>query len=65
MIDAYVDLPDPGGPNKITLGGLLGALLLYLILSILAKSFATSFYYLSIVLYSYMNPLKALFTPLI
>ena len=39
---AYVDLPEPGGPNKITLGGLLGALLLNLILNILARSLATS-----------------------
>jgi len=49
---AWVDLPDPGGPSKITLGGLLGALLLNLILSILAKSLATSFWALSMALYS-------------
>ena len=52
MMRDYVDLPEPGGPRRITLGGLLGALLLNLILSILAKSFATSFYSLSIALYS-------------
>ena len=52
IVDAYVDLPDPGGPSKITLGGLLGALLLYLILSIRARSLATSFWALSTALYS-------------
>jgi hypothetical protein len=40
---ACVDLPEPGGPSKITLGGLLGALLLYLILNMRARSLATSF----------------------
>lgn len=52
IIADWVDLPEPGGPKIRTLGGLLGALLLYLILSILAKSLATSFCYLSIALYS-------------
>ena len=47
IILAWVVLPDPGGPNKTTRGGLLGALLLYLILNILASSLATSFWGLS------------------
>lgn len=49
----------------MTLGGLLGASLLYLILNILAKSLATSFWSFSFASYSYTNPLKVLRTPLI
>ena len=52
MILAYVDLPEPGGPKRITRGGLLGASFLYLILSIRARSFATSFWSLSLASYS-------------
>jgi small-conductance mechanosensitive channel len=43
MLAAYVVFPDPGGPSRITLGGLLGAVLLNLILSIFARSFPTTF----------------------
>ena len=34
---AYVDLPDPGGPSMMILGGFLGHVLLYLSLSILER----------------------------
>jgi hypothetical protein len=39
---ACSDLPLPGGPRRMTLAGLLGPLLLNLILSMRAKSLATS-----------------------
>jgi len=41
-IFAWVDLPEPGGPTTMTLGGLFGALLLNLMASIFSKSGTTS-----------------------
>ena len=55
--------PEPGGPTRIILGGLLGAFSLKRRLSILIRSGITSLYDLSVTSYSKMNWLKASRTP--
>ena len=60
---ACVDLPLPGGPIMITFGGLRGAPFLYLILSMVARSFAISYWGLSPASHVYTNWLKVSSTP--
>ena len=62
---AWVSLPVPGGPEMMTLGGLLGALLLNLSPRILWSSAHTSVCYLLAQSCSKMNWSKAAWTPLI
>ena len=62
---AYVDLPDPGGPSMMILGGFLGHVLLYLSLSILERIYSTSCLSLISVLISNRKLLKTSLTPFI
>ena len=59
MLD-YVLRPDPGGPTRITYGGLRGALFLNLIFNNLLTSYNKSFCGLSTASFSVINGPKAL-----
>jgi len=63
MISAVVDLPEPGGPIMITLGGLRGALTLNLRFTILPRSATVYSKELPDVSYSNIKLLKVSLTP--